>query len=101
MLGRSSTEVLRRLTAAIITPIADYDRRYHSDLIHTLQVFLDRDCSWIRTADELHVHVNSLRRRIQRIESLTGRRVADTGHRVDFYLALRAAQLLRERGSNR
>jgi DNA-binding PucR family transcriptional regulator len=41
-------------------------------------------------AAELHVHVNTLRYRIRRIEELTGRDLGSLEDRVDFFLALRA-----------
>jgi DNA-binding PucR family transcriptional regulator len=52
-------------------------------------VFLDRSGSWNRCAAELHVHVNTLRYRIRRIEELTGRDLGTLENRVDFFLALR------------
>jgi DNA-binding PucR family transcriptional regulator len=42
-------------------------------LLETLEVFLANDCSWARTAQALHLHVNTVHYRIQRIEALTGR----------------------------
>lgn len=37
----------------------------------------------------MHVHVNTLRYRIRRIEELTGRDLSRFDERVDFFLALR------------
>jgi hypothetical protein len=39
-------------------------------LLETLEVFLANDCSWARTAQALHLHVNTVHYRIQRIEAL-------------------------------
>ncbi|MFI9270714.1 helix-turn-helix domain-containing protein [Kitasatospora sp. NPDC052896] len=47
------------------------------------------DCSWARTAQALHVHVNTVHYRVRRIEELTAR---DLGH-LDDRLDLRAALL--------
>lgn len=74
----------RRLLAKLI----DYDRAHQSDLVHTLWAFLESSGSWSRCAKELHVHVNTLRYRIRRVEDITGRDLADFAVRVDFYLAL-------------
>ena len=43
-----------------------------------------------QSAAALHVHVNTLRNRLERIEELTGRDLSATDDRVDFYLALDA-----------
>lgn len=44
--------------------------------------------SWTKCADLLHLHVNTLRYRIQRIEELTNRDLSRLEDRVDFFLAL-------------
>ena len=67
----------------------EYDRAHDADLVHTLDTFLACSGSWTRCAAQLHVHVNTLRYRISRIEQLTGRDLTRFPDRVDFYLALR------------
>ena len=56
--------------------------------VHTLRVFLDCSGSWKRAADRLHLHVNTLRYRIERIGQLTGRDLTDLADQVDLYIAL-------------
>ncbi|WBB99769.1 PucR family transcriptional regulator [Solwaraspora sp. WMMA2080] len=73
----------------LLGPVEEYDRAHHADLLRTLSVFLDCDGSWSRCAQRLHVHVNTLRYRIGRIEQLTGRDLGRFEDRVDFFLALR------------
>jgi len=72
----------------LIGPIEQYDREHRSDLVATLTAFLAVSGSWSRCAAEMHVHVNTLRYRIRRIEELTGHSLADLNDRVDFHLAL-------------
>ncbi|MGH2603374.1 MAG: PucR family transcriptional regulator, partial [Dehalococcoidia bacterium] len=60
-----------------------------SDLVQTLTVFLESSGSWNRCAAKLHLHVNTLRYRISRIEQLTGRDLTSFADRVDLYLALK------------
>jgi sugar diacid utilization regulator len=72
----------------LLQPLADYDALHGSDLLRTLGSFLDACGSWQRSAEELHIHVNTLRYRIQRIEELTGRSMSSMRDRVDLYLAL-------------
>ncbi|MEE2055207.1 helix-turn-helix domain-containing protein, partial [Nocardiopsis tropica] len=45
--------------------------------------------SWQRCAAAMHVHVNTLRYRIGRVEELTGRDLSSLEHRVDLFLALK------------
>jgi purine catabolism regulator len=48
----------------------------------------------LRTADELGIHRQTVVYRIQRIEQITRRRIADTATIAEFWLALRARDLL-------
>lgn len=73
----------------LLGPLRDYDRAHGADLVRTLDTFLASSGSWNRCAALLHVHVNTLRYRIRRIEDLTGRDLSRFDDRVDFFLALR------------
>ncbi|KOU00404.1 hypothetical protein ADK70_00800 [Streptomyces rimosus subsp. pseudoverticillatus] len=82
-------DVRRAFTARLLDPLRDYDRRHRAELIPTLEAFLDCDGSWTRCATRLHLHVNTLRYRVGRIEQLTGRDLARLEDKLDFFLALR------------
>ncbi|MGW7105838.1 PucR family transcriptional regulator [Streptomyces xanthophaeus] len=76
--------------ARLLGPLRDHDSRHRTDLLPTLEAFLECDGSWSRCAARLHLHVNSLRHRMARIEQLTGRDLAELETRLDFLAALRA-----------
>jgi hypothetical protein len=82
-------DVRRAFTARLLDPLRDYDRRHRAELIPTLVAFLDCDGSWTRCATRLHLHVNTLRYRVGRIEQLTGRDLSRLEDKLDFFLALR------------
>ncbi|MFD5399339.1 PucR family transcriptional regulator [Streptomyces sp. NPDC127097] len=82
-------DVRRAFTARLLDPLRDYDRRHRAELIPTLEAFLDCDGSWTRCAGRLHLHVNTLRYRVGRIEQLTGRDLSRLEDKLDFFLALR------------
>ncbi|WP_411136117.1 PucR family transcriptional regulator [Streptomyces sp. C10] len=82
-------DVRRAFTARLLDPLRDYDRKHRAELIPTLEAFLDCDGSWTRCATRLHLHVNTLRYRVGRIEQLTGRDLARLEDKLDFFLALR------------
>ncbi len=74
----------------MLGPVRAYDERHRSELEHTVEVFLASGGRWAATAQRLHVHVNTLRNRLARIEELTGRDLQSTDDRVDLHLALQA-----------
>ncbi|MFJ5222249.1 PucR family transcriptional regulator [Streptomyces sp. NPDC088400] len=82
-------DVRRAFTARLLDPLRDYDRRHRAELIPTLESFLECDGSWTRCAARLHLHVNTLRYRVGRIEQLTGRDLSRLEDKLDFFLALR------------
>lgn len=82
----------RSYTDRLLSDLVEYDREHHSDLLRTLRVFLEHSGSWSRCAQQLHLHVNTLRYRIRRIEQITGRDLTRFPERVDFYLALALAR---------
>jgi hypothetical protein len=82
-------DVRRAFTARLLDPLRDYDRRHRAELVPTLEAFLAADGSWTRCASRLHLHVNTLRYRVGRIEQLTGRDLSRLEDKLDFFLALR------------
>lgn len=82
-------DVRRAFTARLLDPLREYDRRHRAELIPTLEAFLACDGSWTRCAARLHLHVNTLRYRVGRIEQLTGRDLSRLEDKLDFFLALR------------
>ncbi|WP_344568439.1 PucR family transcriptional regulator [Streptomyces axinellae] len=82
-------DVRRAFTARLLDPLREYDRKHRAELVPTLDAFLSSDGSWTRCAARLHLHVNTLRYRVSRIEQLTGRDLSRLEDKLDFFLALR------------
>jgi purine catabolism regulator len=76
---------------AILRPLEQWDRNHHSELVLTLRTFFEQGGKWRETAKQLHIHHNSLRYRLARVEKLTGRSLAQMSDRVDLFLALALA----------
>jgi DNA-binding PucR family transcriptional regulator len=65
--------------------------RAHPQLLETLAAYLAADQNVNVAAEGLHVHPNSLRYRLGRVEELLGRSLRNPGTVADLYVALRAA----------
>jgi hypothetical protein len=89
LLAMVPEEARRTFRAALVGPLEAYDRDHGSELVRTLEVFLACSGSWNKAADEMFVHVNSLRYRISRIGELTGRDPRSLADQAAFLLALR------------
>ncbi|MEU8432850.1 PucR family transcriptional regulator ligand-binding domain-containing protein [Streptomyces sp. NPDC029216] len=81
-------ETLQAFATRLLGPLRNHDSRHRTELLPTLRTFLDCDASWTKCAAELHLHVNSLRQRMSRIEQLTGRDLTTLETRLDFLAAL-------------
>jgi hypothetical protein len=89
LLAGVPAETRRAFQRRLLAPLLAYDRTHNASLLRTLDSFLACGGSWSRCAALLHLHVNTLRYRIGRIEQLTGRDLSQFEDRVDFFLALR------------
>lgn len=75
-------------SARTLGPLADSDTASRHTLLETLEVFLAHNCSWARTAEALHLHVNTVHYRIDRVQVLTGRDLSRLDHKLDLRAAL-------------
>lgn len=83
-------ELRRAFAGRIVGAVLDHDARTGAGLRETLEAFLANSGSWSRTAEQLHLHVNTVRYRIGRVQELSGRDLSSLEDRVDVFLALRS-----------
>ncbi|MFD3441596.1 PucR family transcriptional regulator [Streptomyces sp. NPDC058685] len=88
LLAGVPADVRTAFSARTLGPLARSDSASHTTLRKTLEVFLAHNCSWSRTAQALHLHVNTVHYRIQRIQALTGRDLNRLDHKLDLHAAL-------------
>jgi DNA-binding PucR family transcriptional regulator len=74
-------------------PLLDYDRRRGSQLVKTLQAYFDAGGSPRHAATDLHVHVNTVSQRLERISALLGPHWQRPDDALELQLALRLMQL--------
>ncbi|MEU5208444.1 helix-turn-helix domain-containing protein [Streptomyces sp. NPDC020742] len=88
LLAGVPADVRRAFSNRVLGPLAHGGSASHRMLLETLEVFLAHHGSWARTAEALHLHVNTVHYRIQRIETLTGRDLSRLGDTLDLRAAL-------------
>jgi PucR family transcriptional regulator, purine catabolism regulatory protein len=71
----------------VLGPLIDYGARHKVDLVGTLTAYLNQRESLKQTARVLHVHVNTVTYRIQRIERLTSLDLTNPDHRLSAHVA--------------
>ena len=78
--------VLRHLLKDILGPLISYDRKYHTELVDTLQYYLEEGQNITLTAERMYVHRNTIKYRMKRIEEILGYDMHD--YNVLFHLRL-------------
>ncbi|MFJ8884249.1 helix-turn-helix domain-containing protein [Streptomyces sp. NPDC102402] len=74
---------------AVLGPLLSYDERRGTHLVRTLRAYFGAGGSLIRAKDELHVHVNTVVQRLDRIQVLLGRDWNEPDRALELQLALR------------
>src|SRR5689334_8767391 len=85
---------LQRFFAETVEPLVTYDEQYDTDLVQTLETFLDADANVAGTAARLFTHRHTIRYRLERVKDLTGLDVSSTDGREKLGLGLKAMRVL-------
>src|SRR3954452_24224096 len=94
LLSLQDDEALRLYCDSVLAPLEDASGEYGDELIRSLEAFIEQNGQWERAARELYCHRHTLRYRIRRVEQLTGRDLSSARDRIEFWLALRARELV-------
>jgi GAF domain-containing protein len=74
---------------ATLGPLLEYDARRGTELVRTLGAYFACGGTLTRTKDELHLHVNTVVQRLDRIQALLGAGWNDPERALELQLALR------------
>jgi sugar diacid utilization regulator len=85
---------LQRFYAETVEPLVAYDEQYETDLVQTLETFLECDGNVANTAARLFTHRHTIRYRLERVRDLSGLDVSSTDGREKLGLGLKAMRVL-------
>jgi purine catabolism regulator len=94
ILSLQDDEALRLYCDSVLGPVEDASGEYGDELIRSLEAYIEQNGQWEKAARELYCHRHTLRYRIKRVEELTGRDLSTARDRIEFWLALRARELV-------
>ncbi|GAB3856784.1 helix-turn-helix domain-containing protein [Nocardioides maradonensis] len=90
----SSPDQARQLAEAVLGPIMALAEDDRAVVIETARTWLAAGGSTSTAARELHVHRNTVRYRVRRLEEVTGRDLALPVDAAELYVALECARIL-------
>jgi sugar diacid utilization regulator len=85
---------LQRFFAETVEPLVAYDEQYETELLQTLETFLDADGNVAGTAQRLFTHRHTVYYRLERVRELTGLDVSSSDGREKLSLGLKAMRVL-------
>jgi DNA-binding PucR family transcriptional regulator len=85
---------LERFYAETVEPLLAYDEQYETDLLKTVETYLDHDGNVAATAQTLYTHRHTIRYRLERAKELCGHDVTSTEGREKLGLGLKAMRVL-------
>jgi sugar diacid utilization regulator len=85
---------LQRFYAETVEPLVAYDEQYETDLVQTLETFLDADGNVAGTAQRLFTHRHTIYYRLERVRELSGLDVSSSDGREKLSLGLKAMRVL-------
>ncbi|MEU7072455.1 GAF domain-containing protein [Streptomyces narbonensis] len=77
----------------VLGPVLAYDTERGTELVRTLHAYYDQGSSLARAKDALHVHVNTVVQRLDRVAQLLGPDWNTPASALEIHLALRLHQL--------
>lgn len=94
LLGDTGGERIAEFVTSRVGALVDADRARGSELVATLEALLANHFNLTRTSEQLIIHVNTLRQRIDRIEALLGPNWRAPDHTLELQLALTLRRVL-------
>ena len=87
-------EELQRFYSETVEPLVAYDEQYETDLVLTVETFLEADGNVAGTAQRLFTHRHTVRYRLERVRDLCGHDVGSSDGREKLSLGLKAMRVL-------
>jgi sugar diacid utilization regulator len=85
---------LHRFYTETVEPLAAYDEQYETELVRTIEAYLEHDGNVTPTAEHLFTHRHTIRYRLERVKELSGHDITSTEGREKLGLGLKAMRVL-------
>ncbi|HEX2087630.1 MAG TPA: helix-turn-helix domain-containing protein [Solirubrobacteraceae bacterium] len=93
----SHPEEVRSFYEDTVAPLVRYDDQYRTDLVGTLEAYLDQNCNMNATASAIYAHRHTVAYRLERVKELTGLDPMQSEDRERLGLGLKAYRIIAPR----
>lgn len=91
LLAATPTDELGGFVQHAIGPLVEHDREHESELVETLAVWLETR-NMAEAARRMHVHYNTLKNRLERVEAVVGPVMSDAARSLECEVAIYVAR---------
>lgn len=81
-------EILDTFVRQNLGALLSYDLENHTQMLDTLDIYLQENCNILHTADRLFTHRNTIKYRLSRIEEILGCSLEDSSARLNLHVAI-------------
>ena len=85
---------LERFYEETLAPLTAYDEQYETDLVASVEAYLENDGNVAQTAAQLFTHRHTVRYRLERVRELSGHDISSSEGREKLSLGLKAMRVL-------
>ncbi len=85
---------LERFYEETVAPLAAYDEQYETELVATVEAYLENDGNVTPTAEQMFTHRHTIRYRLERVRELCGHDISSTEGREKLGLVLKSMRVL-------
>jgi DNA-binding PucR family transcriptional regulator len=85
---------LERFYEETVAPLAAYDEQYDTELVATIEAYLENDGNVTPTAEQMFTHRHTIRYRLERVKELCGHDISSTEGREKLGLGLKSMRVL-------
>ena len=93
----SHPEEVRSFYEDTVAPVVRYDDQYRTDLVGTLEAYLEQNCNMNATAATIYAHRHTVAYRLDRVKELTGLDPMQSEDRERLGLGLKAYRIIAPR----
>jgi len=93
----SHPEEVRSFYEDTVAPLVRYDEQYRTDLVGTVEAYLEQNCNMNATAAAIYAHRHTVAYRLERVKELTGLDPMQSEDRERLGLGLKAYRIIAPR----
>ena len=90
----SHPQEVRSFYEDTVAALVSYDEQYSTDLLGTLDAYLENNCNMNATAQAIHAHRHTVGYRLERVKELTGLDPLTSEDRERLGLGLKAYRII-------